>query len=46
MNLPHNHSLQLGHLDAVRESRRERESEKDEHDCSSGCDRTDKGTTD
>lgn len=25
MNLPHNHQLQLGHLDAVREARRERE---------------------
>lgn len=47
MNLPHNHRLQLGHLDAVREARRERERElaeaektKDEHgrSCNCGCD--------
>lgn len=42
MNLPHNHRLQLGHLDAVREARRaaEAESTKDEHDgaCNCGCD--------
>lgn len=33
MNLPHNHRLQLGHLDAVREARRAAEAEKtkDEH---------------
>lgn len=39
MNLPHNHRLQLGHLDAVREARRAAESEKtkDEHTCSCDC---------
>lgn len=42
MNLPHNHRLQLGHLDAVREARRAAEAEKtkDEHAgaCNCGCD--------
>ena len=46
MNLPHNHRLQLGHLDAVREARRAAEAEttKDEHDrsCNCGCDGSDK----
>lgn len=48
MNLPHNHRLQLGHLDAVREARRAAEVEKtkDEHDgaCDCGCAGTDKDT--
>lgn len=42
MNLPHNHRLQLGHLDAVREARRAAEAgdTKDEHTraCDRGCD--------
>lgn len=44
MNLPHNHRLQLGHLDAVREARRAAEAEKtnNEHDRSCNRDGSDK----
>lgn len=44
MNLPHNHRLQLGHLDAVREARRVAEAEKtkDEHTGACNCGGSDK----
>lgn len=39
MNLPHNHRLQLGHLDAVREARRAAGAEKTKDEHAGACNR-------